>query len=288
MPVTPAFRTGGLQQKGPTAEGKAYQSLTTDGAGATAYRTTLPPWYVEDLIFSNNGTDADHDLDNTAGWVVSNDAAFADRVLFQVPAIVKQFDATFAAGTAAGGMKNGTTIANNTWYRVWAVWGAGVTADLVADAGNTAPALSGDLAAYTKIAPVFDFLTDGSANILGFKHVCDWVIWDTPITNLSTTTPATSATLLRTSTPARNVIWNGELLIADSTGALSVGSIGHGDTTNGNNAWNVRVPALSVNAAASGDAVTNSSGQVYYWASAAGWTTFVINSHSFQYCQGRE
>lgn len=261
------------------------QSMHVTSGGALAYATTLPPWYVEDLIFSN-GTDAQHDLNNTAGWLVSNDSAFADRVLFQVPALTKRFDVTFAAGTGNGGMKNGTSLANNTWYRVWGVWGAGVTADLVADTGNSAPALSGDLAAYTKIAPAFDFYTDGSANIRAFTHVDDKVTYSGLIAVLSTTTPATSAAALRMACPARNALVeykNYGLKAAASVSSFCGSTAAFADEkqnfiTQSTTVYGVHVDSLH----------TDSSGNLYYFVSIGSWTAFGYDCAGFHYLKGRE
>lgn len=285
-----AFSDNGYTATGPSAEGLPYQSLTTDGAGATAYRTTLPPWYVEGMIFSN-AADADHDLTNTTGWLVSNDTSFTNRVLFQVPAITKRFDATFAAGTGNGGMKNGTSLANNTWYRVWGVWGPGVTADLVADAGNTAPALSGDLAAYTKIAPAFDFFTDGSANIRAFTHIGNCVTWASVPTVLSTTTPSVGPTIgtVRAACPARNIIM--DYLNFGQKSAAGASTFISSSPSMSTSLYKQRQFITQVSTVFFADCdqlETDSSGNFYYYVDAATWTAFGFNTSAFRYIQGRE
>src|SRR3990167_8514760 len=49
----------------------------------------------------SNGTDATNDIDISAGSCPSNDAAIADKVILAIPALTKQLDAVYAAGTGA-------------------------------------------------------------------------------------------------------------------------------------------------------------------------------------------
>lgn len=69
------------------------------------------------LIVSNNATDPGNDIDIAAGDAFSDDADPAVRIQMYSPSImVKQLDATWAAGSNAGGRVPGQTLADGTWH----------------------------------------------------------------------------------------------------------------------------------------------------------------------------
>jgi hypothetical protein len=142
-----------------------------------------------------NGTDADHDI-NIAAGVCRNAANDGDITL---SAIVKQIDASWSAGTAAGGLSSGLTVANNTWYHVFAIIVSGaadVGFDTDIDAANLITAHSAT--AHRRIGAV---RTDGSANILGFLQFGDEFLWTTTKNDLSNGTIASTGTALTLTVP---------------------------------------------------------------------------------------
>ena len=169
------------------ALGSSGQVLTSDGTDVTWGDANLPAGYMSGLGLANNGTDAAHDINVAAG--VCRDAAGAADI--SLSALVKQIDATWAAGTNQGGLASSLTApANDTWYHVFAIVVGGV-ADVGFDTSITAANLVADHAAtaYRRIGSV---LTDGSANIIGFLQIGDTFLWQAWVNDYTSATPGAS------------------------------------------------------------------------------------------------
>lgn len=117
------------------------------------------------------GTDADHDINIAAG--ACTDAT--NTAMMNVGALVKQIDATWAQGTAAGGMASGASLAANAWYHLFVVKTSALT-DVMFD--SSATCLNGrtnnGVLYYRRIASV---LTDSSSNLVPFFQVGDRFFW---------------------------------------------------------------------------------------------------------------
>ena len=87
-----------------------------DGSALTGIASALPRGHLSGLELSN-GTDADHDINISAGECRGID----DDEDIVLSAFTKQIDASWAAGTNAGGLASGVSLANNTWYHVFAI-----------------------------------------------------------------------------------------------------------------------------------------------------------------------
>jgi hypothetical protein len=96
----------------------------------------------------------------------------------------------WAAGNGSNGMGNGLTIANNTWYHVFAIINGG-SPDMYYD---TDPGAANAPAGTTAFRRIFSFKTGGSANILPFFQNEDEVTWNTPITEINASTITTTTT----------------------------------------------------------------------------------------------
>ena len=133
----------------------------------------LPRGYKSGMRVSN-GTDTDHDIDITAGERRSADDS-EDIVL---SAMTKQGDATWSAGTAAGGLSSSlTALANDTWYHVFAI-NVGGSADVGFDTDPDATNLIADHTA-TAHRWIGAVKTDGSANFKQFHQFgLDEFWWD--------------------------------------------------------------------------------------------------------------
>lgn len=196
------------------ATGNSGQVLTSNGAGAAPTFQTLstgsPLGYKYGGILSN-GTDADHDIDVSAG--VFRDAA--DAADISLSAITKQIDATWAAGTNAGGLSSSLTApANNTWYHVFAII-VGGNADVGFDTSITAANLVTDHSA-TAYRYLGSVLTDGSANIIAFKQYGNRFDWVTPPLSYSSSQNTTAA--LRTMTVPTGFKFKALLTVAGTDG----------------------------------------------------------------------
>ena len=177
--VTDATNIITIDGDGNTIDGDAtititdFVELISDGTNwvkGTA-ESALPFGYKFRGILSN-GTDADHDIDVTAGAARDN----ADRINISIPAFTKQIDATYVTGTNAGGLSSSLTLTADTWFHVHSIVIGGV-ADIGFDTSFTAANLVTDESA-TAFRYLGSVLTDGSLNIREFvqnEKRFDWV-----------------------------------------------------------------------------------------------------------------
>lgn len=161
--ITPTVKTSaGTGETVPVSSSRLLECDETNVIDPlTAYTLTtnrMALGYISGGIWSN-GTDADHDLDFTACECRDS----TNVVDITVSAMTKQFDAAWAAGTAAGGLDTGA-LANSTEYYIHAIrkdsYGSG---EVLASTSRTAPTMP---SGYTKFRHIGWFKTDGSANIV--------------------------------------------------------------------------------------------------------------------------
>lgn len=142
------------------------KTLLDDADAATARATLAIPAQrlLPKQITIANGTDADHDIDFTAGNFDFDDQSGQATL----SAVTKQIDAAWAEGTNAGGLDTGT-VAADTFYYLFAIYNPTTqTSDALFSASKTSPTLP---SGYTKKKYVGCVLTNGSANIVGFRQV---------------------------------------------------------------------------------------------------------------------
>lgn len=127
-------------------------------ATSTTQGTTL---ISDPIIIANNSTDANNDIDFTAGNFEFSDKS-NNAVLL---AMTKRLDASWTAGTNQGGLDTGSK-ANSTWYYVYAIYNptSGVS-DAIFSANATTPTLP---SGYTKRSKaLFALKTSSGGNIIG-------------------------------------------------------------------------------------------------------------------------
>ncbi|MFC4271600.1 hypothetical protein GQF03_17455 [Sneathiella chungangensis] len=133
--------------------------LMGNGTTATMADAPYPPEFKSGCVVTA-GTDDEHDLDITAGYVRDS----TNAVNITVAAMTKRADAAWSAGDGNGMMLTGT-LANSTDYALYVIAKADGTQDFGLHTSMTDP--SGDLPAdyvyYRKIKRV---RTDSSANLL--------------------------------------------------------------------------------------------------------------------------
>ena len=169
-------------------------------AGSATLRFVEPAeaWLAENIpgfiygLELANGTDSDHDIDFTTGQ--ATDDTNAVSMSFS-SAITKQFDATFAEGTAAGGMASGESLPTSGTIHIWAIAKADGTTDFFANNHATSglsPTLPSGFIYKRRIASL---ITDGSANIRGFSQRGDEFLLSTVAAESNDSDPGTSAYL---------------------------------------------------------------------------------------------
>jgi hypothetical protein len=147
----------------------------------------MPQNAITGLALSNNGTDANNDIDIAAGRI---GASTGDYNLILTSARTKQLDATWAVGTNQGGLDTGAK-ANSTWYHVWLIARVDThVVDVLFSTSATAPTMPTN---YTKKRRIGAIKTNSSGNIISFIQYNDTFMWlspaalDVDVTNQSTT-----------------------------------------------------------------------------------------------------
>lgn len=113
-----------------------------------------------------NGTDTDHDIEISAGTILSTDGAILD-----LPStLIKQLDAAHVVGTNAGGLFSGTVAADTTYH----LFLIRRDSDGLIDAGfDTSLSAANIPAGFTSYRRLMSFVTDASSNIRIFTQKDD-------------------------------------------------------------------------------------------------------------------
>lgn len=146
------------------------------------------------ITIANNATDADNDIDFTAG-----NFAFSDKSgEFYATAMTKRLDASWTAGTNQGGLDTGTKQAN-TWYHCYVIYNL-ITqvSDFIFSANATNPTLP---SGYTKYKYLGSVLTNISGNIIPFWQENNSFYFKVDNGILNTTTQVSTLTPLTVSAP---------------------------------------------------------------------------------------
>jgi hypothetical protein len=169
--------------------GTSGQSLNSNGSGAApSFGTSTPILrsYLAGLTLSNDGGSPNTVLDIAAGYAVDS----TNAVGITLGAFTKATGGAWAAGTGQNGMGSGLTIANNTWYHVFAIVNAG-TADVYFDTSAGAANKPTNTTSFRRIG---SFKTAAaSTNILAFTQDGDYFRWSASVRDINATNPGTSA-----------------------------------------------------------------------------------------------
>ena len=119
------------------------------------------------ITIANNATDANNDIDFSAGNFAFNDGSKQAVI----SAMTKRLDASWTAGTNQGGLDTGSK-ANSTWYYCYAIHNpTSDVSDAIFSANATTPTLP---SGYTKKSKaLFAFKTSSGGNILGGTWLSD-------------------------------------------------------------------------------------------------------------------
>lgn len=135
--------------------------LPSDAQKATT--TSFGQSYLSNRITISSGTDADHDIDFSAGNFQFDDGS-GQAVS---SALTKSIDSTWAEGNNQGGLDTGS-VANDTTYYMLAIYNpTSQTADFLFSTSVDSPTMP---SGYTKKKRIAALRTDGSANIRPGKY----------------------------------------------------------------------------------------------------------------------
>jgi hypothetical protein len=225
-------------------------------------------------VISNNITDADHDIDISAGE--ARDSANAVNLTL-ASAITKRIDAAWAVGTDQGGLDGsestpGTPDAD-TWYYVHLIRRSDTgVVDVLFSESSSAPTMPAD---YDERRLIGAVLTDGSANIIAFvARESDGgglrVLWDASQVDFDSTI-GTSESLITVSVPTivgvralisayitksstATAAWISSPLVSDqapAAGIRSIGSQSASDSGTGSGHYEIETDSGQVRARAS-------------------------------------
>lgn len=140
----------------------------------------------------SNGTDADHDIDFSAGFISDS---VGDDPMEVATALTKRLDANWVAGNNQGGFPSALTLSANTWYHLFII--KDVTNDLVDcgfDTSLTAANLLTDASDYTKYRRIASLKTDVSSNWPAFIQSGRDFSLGARATDIAETAPPTTVT----------------------------------------------------------------------------------------------
>ena len=177
------------------AIGTTGQVPTSNGTDLAYADIPLPRDYFSGFKLSNNGSDANNDVDVAAG--AARDTTNAANIIL-ASALTKRLDANWAVGTNQGGLDTGSE-ANSTWYHVWGIKrpDTGVV-DALFSLSASAPTMPTN---YTLKAYVGAVYNDGSGNLKAFSQYGNSVLWKDRVQSYNATNPGTSAVLQALLTP---------------------------------------------------------------------------------------
>ena len=200
----------------PTVPTAAAGTNTTQAA-STAFAMAIPtPGYLFGLTLSNDGGTPNTVLDIAAGSCADS----TNAVKITLGAFTKSTAGSWAAGSGGNGMGAGLTIANSTWYHVFAIINTGA-ADAYFDTSITA---ANKPASTTYFRRIGSFKTDSSARIVAFSQNGDRFDLAAPVLEYGATAGVITAitqTLVAVPTGvAVEAILSGD--IADATNSNSI------------------------------------------------------------------
>lgn len=151
----------------PVAAGTS-RPLVCDGANVvdplTAFPTQAAPFvphgYISGMVCTNNATDANNDIDISAG--VCRDST--NTVTINGSAMTKRLDAAWAAGTGNGGLDTGSKAVSTEYYLHAILKDSDASVDYLFSASRTAPTMP---SGYTYFRNIGWCKTDGSGSIVG-------------------------------------------------------------------------------------------------------------------------
>lgn len=246
------------------------------------------------LNLSNDSGAPNSILDVSAGYGVDS----TNSTFIKLGAFTKTTGGVWVAGTGQFGMGTGLTIANTTWYHVFAITNAGIPDVYFDTSASAANAPTGT----TVFRRIGSFRTDGSAHILPFIQNGDNFMWATFFADIAANNPGTAAVTRTLTVPTGvKVQAIGQAMIKDTTTvnsavawlltdlALTDQAGASTDNTNGGATVSLDTATGSNDVATSYFAIwTNTSAQIRSRATAsAGGQTFYITTQGWNDPRGR-
>lgn len=248
----------------PLGTGDSMEAVFDGSNYSTIGRPFVPRGYLAGLTLSNDGGSPNSVIDVSAGMCADS----TNLITIRLGAFTKSTGGAWVAGSGNNGMGQGLTVANNTWYHVFAAI-IGVTPDVFFDTSATGSHAPAGIVAFRRIG---SFKTaGGTTNILAFTQSYDTFMWSAQVADVNAAAPGNAAVTRALTVPPGVV---GEAIFnlgvtsnnAGNNEAALISPLSTADTApvNGNATLGVFVAAASANAPYSvlARCVTDTSGQV--------------------------
>lgn len=239
--------------------------------------------YIAGLLMSRSSASV---LGVSAGTCTDSTSA----ATINLGAFTKSTAGSWTAGTGNNGMGVGLTIANTTWYHVFAIINAG-TADVYYDTSVTA---ANKPASTTTFRRIGSFRTGVSADILAFSQNGDEFLWGTTFPDVNTVIGSTAAVLAFLTVPPGvkvNALFRASYGDSASSSGILFTSPDETDQVaiSSGAGLSLANPQASGTFAGSGEfnVRTNTSGQIRYRGAAATTCSIVIATRGFVDARGR-
>ena len=241
-----------------------------EGGGGGA---SLPNGYFQGFNTAN-GADVDHDIDINPG--VHQDGS----VRISLGAVLtKQIDATWAAGTNAGGMAASLTVLPDVWYHLFIISDAtGTLVDAGFDTALNADNLLTGAAGYVRARRIASVLTDGSSNIIAYQQFGSRFLWRDKFLDLDDFAPPSTQTNIALTVPPDIEVeaYVHFSLINGSAMQMNVGYPGDTLQTPGIDSHDLRVDAAYGGSEFSDYILTNTSQEIAFIRAGASASAFSI------------
>ena len=241
--------------------------------------------HIDGLTLSNNGSDANNDIDIAVGVAVDSTGV---RLMTLASALTKRLDASWAVGTNQGGLDTGAE-ANSTWYHVWLIQRSDTgVVDVLFSTSATAPTMPANYDYKRRIGAIRN---NGSGNIIAFKQRGDTFLFAATINDVAATlgTSATSYTLTVPDGVYVKALFYASIILAAQNPGVYVYSPDLTDeafSVTSNPRINMRTTTNSVADGAELEVHTNTSSQIRAVASNAG-CTFGVGTRGWVDPRGR-
>lgn len=177
--------------------------LTSNGTGAdpgwaapdVGGSAFVPRGHLFGMVLANNTTDANNDIDISAGETASEDTT--PFLIVLESGITKRLDEAWSAGTGNGGLDTGSKAADTT-YHVFAIAMADGTSDVLFSTSLNSPTLPDGYVYKRRIGSI---LTASNANIYGFTQIGDRFLWNSAKLDVNTSSLGTSASTANLTVP---------------------------------------------------------------------------------------
>lgn len=162
-------------------------AVTTFGAGGGSVTPSMLRGYIGGLVLANNATDANNDIDVSAGCACADNQS---AIMVLASTLTKRLDAAWAVGTGNGGLDTGAKAANTTYF-LWLIQRSDTgVVDALFSASASSPTMP---TSYDRKALIGAVITNGSSNIKAFTQIGDTFAWNASTLDYSTTTLDTTA-----------------------------------------------------------------------------------------------